>query len=89
MKKCLRIFISLFFVVFVSLLVRAENIHFNDEIYLTLLDEMNISRVEYYFAEMLSILELPNKIILHISEPDILQISFLVIFVYSNILSSR
>ena len=25
------------------------------------LDEMNISRVEYYFAEMLSILEMPNK----------------------------
>lgn len=34
---------------------------YNDEIYLTLLDEMNISRVEYYFAEMLSILELPVK----------------------------
>lgn len=26
-----------------------------------ILDEMNIARVEYYFAEMLSILELPNK----------------------------
>ena len=25
-----------------------------------ILDEMNISRVEYYFAEMLSILEMPN-----------------------------
>ena len=34
---------------------------YTDEIYITLLDEMNISRVEYYFAEMLSILELPNK----------------------------
>ena len=34
---------------------------YTDEVYLTLLDEMNISRVEYYFAEMLSILELPNK----------------------------
>ena len=34
---------------------------YNDEVYITLLDEMNISRVEYYFAEMLSILELPNK----------------------------
>ncbi len=34
---------------------------YSDEVYITLLDEMNISRVEYYFAEMLSILELPNK----------------------------
>ena len=34
---------------------------YTDEVYVTLLDEMNISRVEYYFAEMLSILELPNK----------------------------
>jgi len=34
---------------------------YTDEVYITLLDEMNISRVEYYFAEMLSVLELPNK----------------------------
>ncbi len=34
---------------------------YKEDVYLTLLDEMNISRVEYYFAEMLSILELPNK----------------------------
>ena len=34
---------------------------YEDQVYITLLDEMNISRVEYYFAEMLSILELPNK----------------------------
>lgn len=34
---------------------------YSDEVYVTLLDEMNISRVEYYFAEMLSVLELPNK----------------------------
>ena len=26
----------------------------NEDIYLTILDEMNIARVEYYFAEMLS-----------------------------------
>ncbi|MDD2409123.1 MAG: hypothetical protein PHD03_00150 [Bacilli bacterium] len=32
-----------------------------DNVYITLLDEMNISRVEYYFAEMLSILELPSS----------------------------
>ncbi len=34
---------------------------YKEDVYITLLDEMNISRVEYYFAEMLSILELPNK----------------------------
>ena len=34
---------------------------YTDDIYTVILDEMNISRVEYYFAEMLSILEMPNK----------------------------
>ena len=34
---------------------------FTDDVYTVILDEMNISRVEYYFAEMLSILEMPNK----------------------------
>lgn len=29
--------------------------------HLIILDEMNIARVEYYFAEMLSILEMPNR----------------------------
>ena len=33
---------------------------YTDDIYTIILDEMNISRVEYYFAEMLSILEMPN-----------------------------
>ncbi len=33
---------------------------YKEDVYITLLDEMNISRVEYYFAEMLSLLELPN-----------------------------
>ena len=32
-----------------------------DQVYLTILDEMNIARVEYYFAEMLSILEMPSR----------------------------
>ena len=32
-----------------------------DDVYTIILDEMNISRVEYYFAEMLSILEMPNE----------------------------
>ena len=33
---------------------------YNDEINIIVLDEMNIARVEYYFAEMLSILEMPD-----------------------------
>ena len=32
-----------------------------DEVYTVILDEMNLSRVEYYFAEMLSILEMQNR----------------------------
>ncbi len=34
---------------------------YNDDVYVTVLDEMNIARVEYYFAEMLSILEMPSR----------------------------
>ncbi len=33
---------------------------YNNDINVILLDEMNIARIEYYFAEMLSILEMPN-----------------------------
>ncbi len=33
---------------------------FNDDINIIVLDEMNIARVEYYFAEMLSVLEMPD-----------------------------
>ena len=33
---------------------------YTDDIYTVILDEMNLSRVEYYFADMLSILEIPN-----------------------------
>lgn len=33
---------------------------YTDDVHTVILDEMNISRVEYYFAEMLSILEMPN-----------------------------
>lgn len=33
---------------------------YTDDVYTVILDEMNLSRVEYYFADMLSILELPN-----------------------------
>ena len=34
---------------------------YTDDIYTVILDEMNLARVEYYFAEMLSILEMPNR----------------------------
>lgn len=33
----------------------------NEKMYITVLDEMNIARVEYYFAEFLSLLELPDQ----------------------------
>lgn len=35
--------------------------NYYEDPHLVILDEMNIARVEYYFAEMLSILELPRK----------------------------
>lgn len=35
--------------------------HYQEDIRVVILDEMNIARVEYYFAEMLSILELPRE----------------------------
>ena len=34
--------------------------NYNKKIYITVLDEMNIARIEYYFAEFLSLLEIPN-----------------------------
>lgn len=34
---------------------------YTDDVYTVILDEMNIARVEYYFAEMLSILEMPDE----------------------------
>ncbi len=43
-----------------TLLYKMYEASYNDEIYITVLDEMNIARVEYYFAEFLSLLELPN-----------------------------
>ena len=33
---------------------------YSEDMYITVLDEMNIARVEYYFAEFLSLLELPD-----------------------------
>lgn len=35
--------------------------HYYDNVRIVIMDEMNIARVEYYFAEMLSILELPRS----------------------------
>ncbi len=43
-----------------EVLRRIYEASFNDDINIIILDEMNIARVEYYFAEMLSILEMPN-----------------------------
>lgn len=34
---------------------------YNEQLYLTVIDEANIARVEYYFAELLSILEMPSR----------------------------
>ena len=42
------------------LLQKMYEANYNDRMYVTVLDEMNIARVEYYFAEFLSLLELPN-----------------------------
>ena len=42
------------------LLEKMYEANYSEEIYITVMDEMNIARVEYYFAEFLSLLELPN-----------------------------
>jgi hypothetical protein len=44
-----------------EVLTKMYEAKYDKRIYITLLDEMNISRVEYYFAQMLSILELPSE----------------------------
>lgn len=44
-----------------DLLVKMYEALYSRDIYITVLDEMNIARVEYYFAEFLSLLELPNE----------------------------
>ena len=43
-----------------ELLRRIYEASYNEDINVVILDEMNISRVEYYFAEMLSIMEMPD-----------------------------
>jgi len=40
---------------------RMYEARYTDEVYLTVIDEANIARVEYYFAELLSILEMPSR----------------------------
>ena len=42
------------------LLQKMYEANYSRDMYITVLDEMNIARVEYYFAEFLSLLELPN-----------------------------
>ena len=43
-----------------TLLQKMYEANYSSEMYVTVLDEMNIARVEYYFAEFLSLLELPD-----------------------------
>jgi hypothetical protein len=42
------------------LLEKLYEASYTDKLYVVVLDEMNIARVEYYFAEFLSLLELPD-----------------------------
>jgi len=42
------------------LLQKMYEANYSKDMYITVLDEMNIARVEYYFAEFLSLLELPD-----------------------------
>ena len=43
-----------------TLLQKMYEANYSKSMYITILDEMNIARVEYYFAEFLSLLEIPN-----------------------------
>lgn len=43
-----------------TLLQKMYESNYSKSIYVTVLDEMNIARVEYYFAEFLSLLEIPD-----------------------------
>ncbi len=44
-----------------EVLRRIYESNLNDDINVIILDEMNIARIEYYFAEMLSIMEMPDS----------------------------
>ena len=43
-----------------TLLEKMYEANYSKDVYVTILDELNIARVEYYFAEFLSLLEIPN-----------------------------
>lgn len=43
-----------------TLLKKMYEANYSKAVYITILDEMNIARVEYYFAEFLSLLEMPE-----------------------------
>ena len=44
-----------------ELLKQMYEARYRNDLFLTIIDEANIARVEYYFAELLSILEMPSK----------------------------
>lgn len=44
-----------------TLLRKMYEAQYTDNIYIVVLDEVNISRIEYYFAEFLSLLEIPDE----------------------------
>lgn len=44
-----------------EVLAKLYKASFDDDVHTIILDEMNIARVEYYFAEMLSVLEIPAR----------------------------
>ena len=44
-----------------EILKKMYEARYSDEMFLTIIDEANIARVEYYFAELLSILEMPSR----------------------------
>ena len=44
-----------------DVLRRIYEASYNDDVNIIILDELNIARVEYYFAEMLSIMEMPDQ----------------------------
>jgi energy-coupling factor transporter ATP-binding protein EcfA2 len=46
---------------FVKFLLNASNENNKDKLYIVCLDEMNLARVEQYFSQFLSILEMPEK----------------------------
>ena len=64
-----------------TLLEKLYEANNNDKMYITVLDEMNIARVEYYFAEFLSLLEVPDVTKRHLdvipdeweTDPSLLQ----------------